>query len=128
MATVRHHTRIDAPADKVWAVISDAGSVADWFGPLSSSQATATGRVVTLGDGTVIDEDVVTNDDTLRRFQYTIKSGLPVEHHIGTFDVLEDGAGSIVVYAADVRPDELGPTFDAVMGQGIQDLKAFCEK
>jgi hypothetical protein len=84
--------------------------------------------VVTLGDGTVIDEDVVTNDGTLRRFQYTIKSGLPVAHHLGTFDVLEDGAGSIVVYGADLGPDELGPTFDAVMGQGIQDLKAFCEK
>ncbi|HZE67284.1 MAG TPA: SRPBCC family protein [Sporichthyaceae bacterium] len=128
MATVRHHIRIDAPADKVWGVIRDAGSVADWFGPLSSSETTATGRVVTLGDGTVIDEDILTSDDALRRFQYTIKSGLPVEHHIGTFDVLEDGAGSLVVYAADVRPDELAPTFDAVMGQGIQDLKAFCEK
>jgi hypothetical protein len=128
MATVRHHVRIDAPADKVWAVISDAGSVAEWFGPLIKSHATETGRVVVLGDGTEIDEDVVTNDDSLRRFQYTIKSGLPVEHHIGTFDVLEDGAGAIVVYGADVRPDELGPTFDAVMGQGLTDLKAFCEK
>ena len=128
MATVRHHIRIDAPADKVWGVIRDAGSVSEWFGPLASSEATATGRIVTLGDGTVIDEDVVTSDDTLRRFQYTIKSGLPVEHHIGTFDVLEDGAGSLVVYAADVRPDELAPIFDGVMGQGIQDLKAFCEK
>jgi hypothetical protein len=128
MATVRHHIRIDAPAEKVWGIIRDAGSVSEWFGPIATSHATATGRVVTLGDGTEIDEDVVTNDDALRRFQYTIKSGLPVEHHIGTFDVLEDGAGSIVVYGADVRPDEIAPTFDAVMGQGIQDLKAFCEK
>ncbi len=128
MATVRHHVRIDAPAAKVWGIISDAGSVSEWFGPIASSHATATGRVVTLGDGTEIDEDVVTNDDELRRFQYTIKSGLPVEHHLGTFDVLEDGAGSIVVYGTDVRPDDLAPTFHAVTGQGLQDLKAFCEK
>jgi len=127
MATVRHHIRIAAPADEVWKVVSDAPGIAAWFGPIAKASATPTGRVVVLGDGTEIDEDTVTNDPALRRFQYTIKSGLPVEHHIGTFDVLDDGAGSLVIYSADVRPDELGPIFTEVMGQGIRGLKDYCE-
>jgi hypothetical protein len=127
MATVRHHTRIAASPDAVWKVVSDAGSVSEWFGPITKSVATSGGRIVTLADGTEIAEDVVTNDEALRRFQYVIRSGLPVEHHIGTFDVLEDGSGSLVVYSADVKPDELGPTFQAVMGEGIKGLKEYCE-
>lgn len=82
---------------------------------------------MTLGDGTELAEDTVTSDDELRRFQYTIKSGLPLEHHIGTFDVLPDGEGSLVIYSADVLPDDLGPTFVAVMAEGIKGLKEYVE-
>lgn len=127
MASVRHHIQINAAPDEVWKVISDVGSVSNWFGPIASSSATATGRIVTLGDGTEIDEDTVTLDDELRRFQYRIKTGLPVEHHIGTFDVIPNGDGSLVVYGTDVRPDELGPTFAAVTGEGLKGLKAYIE-
>jgi len=39
----------------------------------------------------------VTNDPELRRFQYRIVGGgMPVESHIGTVDMREDGGGSIV--------------------------------
>lgn len=128
MATVRHHLHVNASPDDVFKVIADAGSIANWFGPIASSSATATGRIVTLGDGTEISEDTVTSDGDLRRFQYAIKSGLPVSHHIGTFDVLPDGDGSLVVYGADVAPDELGPVFDGVMAEGIKGLKEYCER
>ena len=30
MATIRHHARIDASPDDVWAIVSDAGGIADW--------------------------------------------------------------------------------------------------
>ncbi len=127
MASVRHHVQINAAPDEVWKVISDVGSVSNWFGPIVSSSATATGRIVTLGDGTEIDEDTITLDDSLRRFQYAIKTGLPVEHHVGTFDVIPSGDGSLVIYGTDVRPDELGPTFDAVTGEGLKGLKSYIE-
>jgi hypothetical protein len=127
MATVRHHVRIAAAPNDVWKVVSDAASIANWFPPIATSVATPTGRIVTLADGTEIAEDTITNDDDLRRFQYAIRSGLPLEHHIGTLDVLEDGAGTLVVYSADVLPDSLGPTFTAVMGEGIVGLREYCE-
>ncbi|MGQ0467387.1 MAG: SRPBCC family protein [Sporichthyaceae bacterium] len=128
MATVRHHLHVNAAPDDVFKVIADAGSISNWFGPIVSSSSTPTGRIVTLGDGTEINEDTVTSDNELRRFQYAIKSGLPVDHHIGTFDVLPDGDGSLVIYAADVAPDELGPVFDGVMAEGIKGLKDYCER
>jgi hypothetical protein len=128
MATVRHHLHVNAAPDEVFKVIADAGSISEWFGPIATSSATATGRIVTLADGTEISEDTVTSDNDLRRFQYAIKSGLPLTHHIGTWDVLPDGDGSLVIYAADVAPEEFGPIFDGVMADGIAGLKAHCER
>lgn len=127
MASVRVHTRITAPADDVWKIVSDASSIADWFGPIVRSAVTGTTRTVELANGPVIEEDIVTNDQVLRRFQYSIRSGLPVESHLGTIDVLEDGAGSLVVYSTDVKPDEVGSMLAGVLSEALQGLKEYAE-
>lgn len=127
MASVRVHTRIAASADAVWKVVSDAGNIADWFPPLARSQATATTRTVELHNGPVIEEDIVTNDQVLRRFQYAIRSGLPVDSHLATIDVLEDGATCIVVFSTDVKPDDVGSMMAGVLSDGLQGLKKYVE-
>lgn len=127
MASVRVHTRIAAPADAVWKTVSDAGSIADWFGPIVRSSVSGTSRTVELENGPVIDEDIVTNDQVLRRFQYSIRSGLPVESHLGTIDVLEDGPGCLVIYSTDVKPDEIGSMIAGVLSDAVQGLKEYSE-
>jgi len=126
MATVRHHIRIDAPADKVWGVIRDAGRspTGSARSPRPRPPRPAGGDP---GDGTVIDEDILTNDDTLRRFQYTIKSGLPVEHHIGTFDVLEDGRAPWSSTPPMSDPTN-SPRLRRRDGPGHPGPQVFCEK
>jgi hypothetical protein len=71
-------------------------------------------RKIKMGDISVT-EEIVTVDDDLRRFQYSITDmPIPVEFHLSTIDVLEDGDGTLIVYGVDVRPDMLkdilGPT------------------
>jgi hypothetical protein len=53
---------------------------------------------------------------------------MPVEHHIGTIDVLEDGDTSLVVYSTDVTPDEVAQQMDGVLADGLHGLKVHLER
>lgn len=128
MATIRHHARIERPPDEVWRVVSDAGSISTWFPLIEESRAEGGSRYCSLQGGGRLEEEIVTSDDELRRFQYRIVAGdLPVEHHIGTIDVLEDGQGSLVVYSTDVTPDEVAEQMNGALAEGLQGLKAHLE-
>jgi carbon monoxide dehydrogenase subunit G len=127
MATIRHHTRINRPADEVWKVVSDAGTM-DWFPAAESSSLNGNVRTVTFSGGVSVEEEIVTNDDDLRRFQYRIIGGsMPVESHLGTIDVLEDGDGSIVIYSTDVTPDGLAKPMNSSLRAAVDGLKTHLE-
>ena len=129
MATARYDIRINRSADDVWKVVTDAGSISEWFPGMTASKADDKTRTITLEAGFDLDEDIVTNDSSLRRFQYAIKPGvMPVEFHLGTVDVLEDGDGaSRVIYSTDIRPDDfIGLVGPATEG-GLAGLKAKLE-
>ena len=124
MASLRSTAILDHSADAVWAVIRDTGGIAEWFPAMVSSEAREGGRVVTLGDGTVIDEDIVTLDDRLRRLQYRVIGGdLAVESHLGTVDVIElpDGR-SVLVYGTDIEPADVAAAFDAAIAEAVAGL------
>lgn len=129
MATLRSTARIARPAADVWAVVSDAGTISTWFPDIEKSSADATSRSCTLAGGTVLDEDIVTNDAALRRFQYRIHPGaLPVEQHLGTVDVIEVGpADTLVVYSTEITPDSLSRVMGPSIEAGVQGLKATLE-
>lgn len=127
MATVRAHARISRPADEVWKVVSNAGSM-EWFPGVEASSLEGSVRTVTFEGGIEVQEEIVTNDDELRRFQYRIVGGaLPVDFHLGTVDVLEDGDGSIVVYGTDVQPDNLGKVIGPSTASAVAGLKKHLE-
>jgi carbon monoxide dehydrogenase subunit G len=123
MATIRKHTRINRPADEVWKVVSDAGTM-DWFPGVESSSLNGTTRTVTFTGGIAVDEEIVTNDDELRRFQYRIVGGaMPVESHLGTVDVIEDGDGALLIYSTDVQPDGLAKPMGSSIRAAVEGLK-----
>lgn len=128
MATIRHHTRIAQPADDVWAAVADAGSIARWFPLIETSSADDGMRHCTLHGGVELEEEIVTSDDDLRRFQYRIVGGdMAVDTHLGTIDVLEDGGGSLVVYSTEVSPDEVADTMGPSLAEGLEGLKQHLE-
>jgi hypothetical protein len=114
MATLRETIHIDAKPDTVWAGVRDPLALLDWFDGIDSGEMVGNARKLKMGDISVT-EEIVTVDDDLRRFQYSITDlPIPVEFHLSTIDVLEDGDGTLIVYGVDVRPDMLkdilGPT------------------
>jgi uncharacterized protein YndB with AHSA1/START domain len=128
MATIRHHARIARSPDEVWQVVADAGSISTWFPLIEESRAEGGSRYCSMKGGGKLEEEIVTSDDELRRFQYRITGGdIPVEHHIGTVDVLEDGSGSLVIYSTDVTPDAVAETMNGALAEGLQGLKAHLE-
>lgn len=128
MASLRTHARIARPADDVWNAVSDAGGISTWFPSIAQSSASGSTRSCTLAGGVQLEEDIVNVDGSLRRFQYRITQGIPVEHHLGTVDVLEDGAGqSLVVYSTEVTPDALADLMGPSIEEGLQGLKTHLE-
>lgn len=128
MATHRTHITIDRPAAEVVSVVSDAGSISAWFPVVQTSHAGGGERHCTLEGGVPLDEEIVTNDPELRRFQYRIVGGgLPVETHLGTVDVLEQDGRSLVVYSTEVSPDEAADTLGPAIEDGVRGLKDYCE-
>mgnify|MGYP000117793711 CR=1 FL=1 len=127
MASLRTHARIARPADEVWKVVSDAAGISGWFPGIEQATVEGGTRTCTLAGGMTLVEDVVTVDDELRRFQYRITDGIPVEHHLGTVDVLDDGDGALVVYSTEVTPDSLADLMRPAIEGGVQGLKAKLE-
>lgn len=127
MATLRYDVRIDRPADDVWAIVTDSSRLNEWFDGISSVDLGEDSRTLHLEIGIDIVEQIVTNDDVARRFQYSITEGLPDAHHLGTVDVLEDGdAACRVVYSTEIVADFVpivGPTTE----KALQSLKARAE-
>lgn len=127
MATFRFHTRVSVPPDEVWAVLSDVDTIHKWFPGVEKATFDGTHRILELADGSRITARVVTSDDELRRFQYSFVNGLPppIDFHLGTLDVIEDGAGSLVMYSQQVEPDTLGDIVGPAVAGGIEGIRAY---
>jgi len=128
VASLRSTARIARPAEIVWKVVSDAAGISAWFPGIEQATTGDGARSRTLAGGNQLEEDVVNVDEELRRFQYRITGGMPVEHHLGTVDVLEDGAdGALVVYSTEIAPDSLADVIGPSIDGGVQGLKAHLE-
>ena len=134
MATQRHEIRIDASADDVWRVAGRPELLHHWFPGIIDCAVDGNRRVITMGSGVPMPEEIVTNDSLQRRFQYRITAPL-FTSHLATLDVLDVGDGtSMVVYSTDAEPavmalvigggtigalDELKRQFDAGAGPAL---------
>jgi len=129
MATARAHIRIDRPADEVWQAVTDPTLIKDWFPGLSDCTVDGNLRHITTTTGMEVDEEVVTNDSSMRRFQYRLLPGsVPVEQHLATVDVIEDGVATLVVYGVDVQPGAFGGPMQQTVDGAVAGLKAHVER
>jgi len=134
MASVEEHVRISAPADDVWTVVRDFGSIADWTPPITDATVDGTGvgaeRTLTLADGGQVVERLEALDDEARTLRYSIVEGpLPVQDYEGTFSVTDvDDSTCEVTWAStftvDGPPeDEITGTFSELYAAGLSGLR-----
>jgi len=123
MGTLRRHTFIERSADEVWALVGDPARLHEWF-PITSCQVEGKKRWIDLPSGLRFEEDIITLDHDLRRFQYSIVNNPIVKSHLGTVDVIPDGRDRcIVVYSTDLDPEVMGLMIAGAAGAGLDRLQ-----
>lgn len=107
MITLNHQIDVSASPDRVWAFVRDSSNAPRWFRGIAEARVEGNVRRMTLVNGTVVTEKIVTLDDVERRFQYSILDGLPAADHLGTIHVAEVGDSARILYTTVGDPDEL---------------------
>jgi hypothetical protein len=104
MATLRREIRIHAPASEVWKVVGRPEILHLWFPGLTNCTVNGNVRIIMLGSGMPMPEEIITNDSLQRRFQYRIT--VPIfKFHLATVDVIDLFDDTcLVVYSTDADP------------------------
>ncbi len=101
---------IAATPDEVWAKVGDFGGIDALFPTLESFRTEGDDRIIGMF-GMEIRERLVARDEVNRVLTYSVIDGVPIESHTATISVEPAGEGSKVIWAYDVRPDEMAPIF-----------------
>ncbi len=132
---------VNAPAEKVWAVIRRFDAVVDWLPFVKSSPIEDGGdptrvgciRVLTQTDGEVFREVLVALSDAERSYSYTfVSSPVPVRNHQTTLHVLPitDGDRSYVEWSSrfEIDPECEAQLVDLMNRNFLAGLRNLAEK
>jgi len=123
LGSLRHEVRIHRPAAEVWALAGDPARLHEWFPGITACAVDGTTRIITLGSGLPLPEEILVNDPVLRRFQYRITAPL-FRHHRGTIDVIDLGDDtSLVVYSTEADPRTMALTIAGGTAGALDELK-----
>lgn len=128
MATIRREIRLAHPADDVWKVVGRPDLLHHWFPGMSDCTVSTvdgvTTRIIVVGAGIPMPEEILINDPIQRRFQY--KLTVPTfEFHRGTIDVIELAPDdTLVVYSTDCIPNAMALVIGGATGGALDELKA----
>jgi mxaD protein len=101
---------IAAAPDEVWGKVGDFAGIELLFPGLESFRMEGDDRIIGMF-GMEIRERLLARDEEARVLTYSVVGGVPIESHTATISVEPDGAGSKVIWAYDVTPDEMAPIF-----------------
>jgi carbon monoxide dehydrogenase subunit G len=101
---------IAAAPEEVWAKVGDFAGIDVLFPGLESFRMEGDDRIIGMF-GMEIRERLLARDEVARVLTYSVVDGVPVESHTATISVEADGAGTKVIWAYDVSPDEMAPIF-----------------
>jgi carbon monoxide dehydrogenase subunit G len=129
MASIIRQIHIDARPGDVWEAVRDVGALHERLVPgfVVDTRVEPGARVVTFGDGSVVRELLVGQDDDHRRLAWSATGGMST-HHNASAQVLDDGhGGTEFVWITDVLPDELADPIRLRMDRGLAVIKVTME-
>jgi hypothetical protein len=123
LGSIRHEIRIRRSAAEVWTLAGDPTRLHEWFPGVVSCQVNGSSRVIVLGSGLPLPEEILVNDALQRRFQYRITAPIFV-HHRGTIDVIDLGDQTcLVIYSTDADPRTMALTIGGGTAGALDELK-----
>src|SRR5688572_8377019 len=111
MATLHKDIFIEASIDHVWSAARDIGALHTRLVPGFALDTRLEGevRIVTLADGSVLREPIISVDDERRRMAWSAE-GNGIQHYNGVLQLTAQGAGTRAEWTSDLLPHELaGP-------------------
>ena len=127
LGSARFHIRINKPAGVVWELAGDPARLHEWFPGISSCEVEGKTRIITLGSGLPMPEEILVKDDDLRRFQYRITAPM-FAFHRGSIDVIDlDDETCLVVYTTDADPRTMAMTIGGATGGALEELQRLME-
>jgi carbon monoxide dehydrogenase subunit G len=124
MATIRKEIHTTATPSAAWEALRDVGALHLRLvvGFVTATRLEGPDRIVTFANGMEARERIVAVDDAKRRVAYSVIGGR-FTHHNASAEVLPDGAGSTIVWTADMLPDDVVPTIEGMMDAGAAAMK-----
>jgi uncharacterized protein YndB with AHSA1/START domain len=120
---IRHHVRIQRPAVDVWELAGDPARLHEWFPGITECKVDGNQRVITLGSGLTMPEEIMVNDRVQRRFQYRITAPMFVFHR-GTIDVIDlDDGTCVVIYTTEADPRTMALSISGGTAGALDELK-----
>jgi uncharacterized protein YndB with AHSA1/START domain len=121
--SIRHSISISRSAADVWALAGDPTRLHEWFPGITSCTVHGATRVIVLGSGMTMPEEILLNDPIQRRFQYRITAPI-FTHHRGTIDVIETVDDTcLVVYSTEADPRTMALTIGGGTASALDQLK-----
>jgi hypothetical protein len=124
-------TVIGVGADAVWAAVADVAGVHRRLLPGRVADARVEGdtRVLTMPDGAEVRELILDVDHDGRRLAYAVVGGqrLGLTFHHASFEVVDEGDRSRLVWVTDVLPHEAAGAVRARTERGIDEIRQAIE-
>lgn len=129
MASIRKEISIAVAPPEAWAALRAFGDLHRCLVPGFAVDARLEGRdrVVTFFNGTVLRERLIDLDEDARRLVWSIVDGM-YTHHNASAQVLADGPGTVLVWIADLLPDEAAERTAAMMDRALATIKQTLER
>lgn len=130
MASIRKEIVVEVPPEKVWDAVRDVGAIHRRLVPgfVTDCRLEGDTRVVTFGNGLVVNELIVDLDDAQRRLVWSARGGR-LTHHNASLQLFGEGQGATrLVWVADLLPHEMAPAIEGMIGQGLQAMKRTLEE
>jgi uncharacterized protein YndB with AHSA1/START domain len=128
LGSVRHEVRIARAVDDVWALAGDATRLHEWFPGVVSCTVEGSSRVIVLGSGMTLPEEILVDDRLQHRFQYRITAPM-FTFHRGTIDAIDLGDGTtLVVYATEADPRTMALTIAGGTAGALDELTRRLER
>lgn len=114
--------QFDCTAPELWALLGDFEGIDGVFPAVTDVTTTPKERTFTLL-GMRITEELRGRDDAARTLTYSIVSGIDVEQHSATIEVLDEGTGSVARWSVTAVPEAAEPLFSDTYQRALSDLR-----
>jgi len=125
MASIRKEVLLRSRPEDVWAAVRDVGAIHIRLVPgfVVNCRLDGDARIVTFANGVTARELIVDINEPDRRLVWAAVGGR-LTHHNASVQVFAEGvAASRLVWIADLLPNELAPSIEVMIEQGIGAMK-----